>query len=177
MYKKIIPAVVFAAAVMMLYKPADKSLLQPQPETNTPANMASTKSLVSQSASAPTPQAQITEVAPDLNQKIEYFFNEIPKITSLRHATAHEVHSMPAQVRDAGQYLAEMRDFFVKYPQSTAAEMNFYMKCATDADLFDSVRAICAARTGEKYKQLTGRQISPLVFGKRIGDLQRYVKL
>lgn len=171
MSKKIFAAAVLIATALILYKSNDsETAFSPEITANKSAAVANTKL-------AKLGATTLPDSATNINQKIEEFFSEIPKLNSLRHATAHEVHVLPAAVRDAGQYLSEMREYFVKYPQSAAVEMGFYLKCANDAELFDSVRAICAARTGEKYQQLTGRKISPLVFGKRIGDLQRYVKL
>lgn len=178
MYKKIIPVFALATAAILLFKSADKSEIAAEIQ---PTDSVKTEVVAQKNSAIVAEKAVVASIdhenTPDLNQKIEYFFNEIPKINSIKHATSHEVHVLPAQVRDAGQYLAEMREFFVKHPQSAVAEMNFYLKCASDIDLFDSVRAICAARTSEKYKRITGHKMSPMIFGKRIGDLQRHVKL
>jgi hypothetical protein len=130
---------------------------------------------VTQIADSDSTQTAVTSST--LNLKTQYFFDEIPKKSSLKDATDYEVHTMPLTVREAGEYLSEMREFFVKHPQPAKDEMAFYLKCATHSELFDSIRAVCAARTDQKYKELTGRNISPLVFGKTIGELKRYVRL
>lgn len=107
----------------------------------------------------------------------DVFFKEIPKVNSLKNLTEADVHNTPAIVLEAGQYLAEAREFFVKNPQPADVEMKFYMKCANDSDLFDSIRAVCAARSQRQFKILTGQEMSPHVFESRIARLSQMVDL
>lgn len=109
--------------------------------------------------------------------RITEFFLNIPRISSLRDLSDEEVHTTPSAVRESGRYLAEMREFFIKNPQSLEVEFNFYLRCANEQDIFDSTRSVCAARASQNFKKLTGKVISPLVFDKRIAYLKELVEL
>lgn len=126
-------------------------------------------------------KTQIQKTAPeatgDVEEQMRNFFSDIPNVSELRDLTDSEVHEIPEPVRIAGESLAEMRKFFVEHPQPAVVEMRFYLKCSTDRDLFDSVRAICAARVSQKYTDLTGRKISPQLFDRRIAGLKERVTL
>lgn len=112
-----------------------------------------------------------------VQNKIIYFFDNIPKTSSLKSLSEEEIHSAPEATLEAGRYLAEMRDFFLAEPHSAEVELDFYLRCANETDLMDSIRSVCAARASQNFKQLTGKVISPKVFDSRIARLKDLVQL
>ena len=108
---------------------------------------------------------------------IEKFFNEAPRTDSLKGLTEAEVHLTPKSVLKAGEYLANMRQFFIDNPQPRGIEMGFYLKCSQQKDFFDSVRAICAARLSQQYFEATGHQISEQTFEPKIEELKNQITL
>lgn len=119
---------------------------------------------------ATTPNSQVLE-------KSQNFFAKIPRTHVLEGKTDADVHDIPAEVVEAGEHLAEMREFFVQNPQPIAVETGFYLECTQQNDFFESIKAICAARVGELYTKKTGRKISPLVFDKRTAVLKDKITL
>lgn len=117
-----------------------------------------------------TPDSQVLE-------KSQNFFAKIPRIHALEGKTNADVHDIPAEALEAGEYLAHMREFFVQNPQPLVVETGFYLECSQQKDFFESVKAICAARVGELYTKKTGRKISPLVFDKRTAVLKEKITL
>jgi hypothetical protein len=109
------------------------------------------------------------------NETIERFFSEIPGKKDLKSVS--NVHETPVAVLKAGEYLANMREYFNKFPQPRAVEMGFYLKCSQQTDFFESIRAVCAARLSEQYFEATGHQISAELFDKRIDSLRRKINL
>lgn len=112
-----------------------------------------------------------------VNNKTENFFKNIPRISEFKNNPLPEVHEMPKELHLAGQYLAEMREFFNSHHVKPEIEMSFYLKCSQNDDFFDSIRAICAARMSKKYFEATGKKISPLLFDKKIAALKEQVSL
>lgn len=131
------------------------------------------------------PRAVVPAAKPQLNfsnsdtaaEKIKTFFNDVPHLSSFKSLKDEEVHELPEPVRLAGEMLAEMRQFFVNYPQPVKVELDFYLKCSGDRELFDSVRAICAARVSQKFSEITGRKISSKLFDKRVATLKDRINL
>ena len=110
-------------------------------------------------------------------EKTQNFFAQIPRTYKLEGKTNADVHDIPAVVIEAGERLAEIRQFFVENPQPLAIETAFYLECTQQKDFFESIKAICAARVGELYTKKTGRKISPLVFDKRTAVLKDKINL
>lgn len=117
-----------------------------------------------------TPDSQVLE-------KSQNFFAKIPRIHTLEGKTNADVHDIPAEALEAGEHLAQMREFFVANPQPLAVETSFYLECSQQKDFFESVKAICAARVGDLYTKKTGRKISPFVFDKRTAVLKEKITL
>lgn len=117
-----------------------------------------------------TPDSQTLE-------KSQNFFAKIPRVHTLEGKTNADVHDVPTEVVEAGEHLAQMREFFVTNPQPIAVETGFYLECSQQKDFFESIKAICAARVGELYTKKTGRKISPLVFDKRTAVLKEKITL
>jgi hypothetical protein len=124
-------------------------------------------------------KTQFQRTIPDSQvlEKSQNFFAKIPRTHSLEGKTNADVHDIPAEVIEAGQRLAEMREFFVTNPQSLAVETSFYLECSQQKDFFESIKAICAARVSELYTKKTGRKISPLVFDNRTAVLKDKITL
>lgn len=124
-------------------------------------------------------QVHVASVTPDSQvlEKSQNFFAKIPRTFALEGKTNADVHDIPTEVVEAGEHLAEMREFFVKNPQPIAVETGFYLECTQQKDFFESIKAICAARVGELYTKKTGRKISPLVFDKRTAVLKEKITL
>lgn len=123
--------------------------------------------------------AHVVNITPDSQvlEKSQNFFAKVPRIHVLEGKTNADVHDIPTEVVEAGEHLAEMREFFVKNPQPIAVETGFYLECSQQKDFFESIKAICAARVGELYTKKTGRKISPLVFDKRTAVLKEKITL
>lgn len=146
-----------------------KSVAAPQNPT-----YGSSQSVSSLPAQQEQPQSEFPEGVREIAQK---FFKLTPRNISLKGLTDHSVHIAPEPVRLAGENLAAVREFFVEHPQAPEIEMKFYLKCAVAEGMFDSVRAVCAARASQKYLQLTGHHISPQIFGQRIARLRDQVEI
>ena len=140
------------------------------------ANLSKTK-LPSESAAAMAADEVLPSATTDASVAIEKFFNEIPRTESLKGLTEAEVHITPRTVIKAGEYLANMRQFFIDNPQSRGIEMGFYLKCSQQKDFFDSVRALCAAHLSQQYFEATGHQISAQTFEPKIEDLKNQITL
>jgi hypothetical protein len=132
--------------------------------------------LIQQPAQIHNPVELITPDS-EVLEKSQNFFAKIPRIHSLEGKTNADVHDIPAEALEAGEHLAQMREFFVTNPQPLAVETGFYLECSQQKDFFESVKAICAARVSELYTKKTGRKISPLVFDKRTAVLKEKVTL
>lgn len=137
----------------------------------------SVTSETSASESTAPSQAHSQESQDSLETMSDIFFKEIPKISSIKGLTEADVHRAPKIVLEAGEHLAEAREFFVKNPQPADVEMKFYLKCANNDELFDSVRAVCAARAQHQFKMATGQKMSLHIFESRIARLSQSVDL
>lgn len=144
-----------------------------------------------QEASAPAPAdaVQVSPTAPafppalifkeedSAQKKMDEFFMTTPGIASLHEITDAEAHGMPEPVRQAGEQLAEMRSFFITHPQPAKIELGFYLKCSNSEEMFDSVKAVCAARVSQKYLELTGKKISPALFSPKVAYLKDRISI
>jgi hypothetical protein len=125
----------------------------------------------------PQVQEAPSEFPEGVRELAQKFFALTPRQSALKGLSDHDVHITPAPVLRAGENLAFARDFFMEHPQPPEVEMKFYLKCAVNSEMFDSVRAVCAARASQKYLQLTGHNISPLIFGQRIARLRDQIEI
>ena len=147
---------------------------QPSIEKNDSAQQMLAPSVTTPVAATPT-----TVLTPNslVLEKTQNFFAQIPRIHTLEGKTDADVHDVPTEVKEAGQHLANMREFFVSNPQPIVIETSFYLECTQQKDFFESIKAVCAARVGELYTKKTGRKISPLVFDKRTAVLKEKITL
>lgn len=123
------------------------------------------------------PQAASHSDEPEWNETLLAFFNEMPRATQMKNASAQEIHETPHAVLVAGEKLADIHEYFFNHPQPRDVEMTFYLKCSQQKDFFDSIRAVCAARLSQHYFEATGHQISSEIFDSNIDQLRREINL
>lgn len=110
-------------------------------------------------------------------EELDKLFREMPRTSELQSAPEEEFHETPQAVLAAGEQLANIHEYFYSHPQARHIEMSFYLKCSQQADFFDSIRAICAARLSQQYFEATGHQISAELFDKNIDSLRKKINL
>jgi hypothetical protein len=108
----------------------------------------------------------------ELEEKIESFFSEVPRLDHLDISDSAAVHDVPAMVKKAGAMLGEMREVFGSRPWPPNAEIDFYLRCSQEESFFSSIKAVCAARVSKIYHDRTGRHISPEIFDALTAELK-----
>lgn len=93
---------------------------------------------------SPQPQSPASLVsAAQFNDLIHKTLNELPTAASLRDLSEEETHDTPETVSEAGTQLGRIAQAVHDNPALAPAAADFYSRCARQAEVLTSVRALC----------------------------------